>query len=42
MLTSDLSDRIALELANLDDARKPSNLDLSSYQLHPLKGDLKG
>ena len=37
---SDLSDRIAL--ADLDDARKPSDLDLPGYRLHPLKGDLKG
>ncbi|MDE0214737.1 MAG: type II toxin-antitoxin system RelE/ParE family toxin [Deltaproteobacteria bacterium] len=39
---SDLSDRIALALADLDDARKPSDLDLPGYRLHPLKGDLKG
>ena len=39
---SDLSDRVALALADLDDARKPSDLDLPGYQLHPLKGDLKG
>ena len=39
---SDLSDRIALALADLDDARKPSDLDLPGYRLHLLKGDLKG
>ncbi len=39
---SDLSDRVALALADLDDARKPSDLDLPGYRLHPLKGDLKG
>lgn len=39
---SNLSDRIALVLADLDDARKPSDLDLPGYRLHPLKGDLKG
>ena len=39
---SDISDRIALALADLDDARKPSDLDLPGYRLHPLKGDLKG
>ena len=39
---SDISDRIALALADLDDARKPSDLDLPGYPLHPLKGDLKG
>ena len=31
-----------LALADLDDAGKPSDLDLPGYQLHPLKGDLKG
>ena len=41
-LGSDISDRIALALADLDDARKPSDLDLPGYRLHPLKGDLKG
>ena len=39
---SDLSDRIALALADLDDAGKPSDLDLPGYRIHPLKGDLKG
>ena len=39
---SDLTDRVALALADLDDARKPSDLDLPGYRLHPLKGDLKG
>ena len=39
---SDISDRIAPALADLDDARKPSDLDLPGYRLHPLKGDLKG
>ena len=37
-----MADRIALALADLDDARKPSDLDLPGYRLHPLKGDLKG
>ncbi len=37
-----LADRIALALADLDDARKPSDLNLPGYRLHPLKGDLKG
>jgi proteic killer suppression protein len=41
-LGSDLTDRVALALADLDDARKPSDLDLPGYRLHPLKGDLKG
>ena len=39
---SDLTGRVALALADLDDARKPSDLDLPGYRLHPLKGDLKG
>ena len=39
---SDLSDRVSLALADLDDACKPSDLDLPGYRLHPLKGDLKG
>ena len=41
-VASELSDRVALALADLDDARKPSDLDLPGYRLHPLKGDLKG
>ena len=39
---ADQAERIALALADLDDAGKPSDLDLPGYQLHPLKGDLKG
>ncbi len=38
----DLASRVALVLADLDDARKPSDLDLPGYRLHPLKGALKG
>ena len=38
----ELSDRVALALADLDDASKPSDLDLPGYRLHPLKGELKG
>ena len=38
----ELSDRVALALADLDDASKPSDLDLPGYRLHPLKGDFKG
>ena len=37
-----LADRVALALADLDDAGKPSDLDLPGYRLHPLKGNLKG
>ena len=39
---ADQAQRIALALADLDDANKPSDLDLPGYRLHPLKGDLKG
>ena len=39
---ADQADRIALALADLDDARKPSDLDLPGYRLHPLKGDRSG
>ena len=39
---ADQAERIALALADLDDAGKPSDLDLPGYQLHPLKGELKG
>ena len=38
----DLADRAALALADLDDACKPSDLDLPGYRLHPLKGGRKG
>ena len=37
-----LADRVALALADLDDARKPADLDLPGYRLHPLKGNRKG
>ncbi len=39
---ADLSNRVSLALADLDDAHKPSDLDLPGYRLHPLKGDLMG
>ena len=39
---ADQADRIALALADLDDARKPSDLDLPGYRLHPLKDDRNG
>ncbi len=41
-VSPDMADRVALALADLDDARKPSDLDLPGYRLHPLKGSLKG
>ena len=37
-----MADRIALALADLDDADSPSDLELPGYRLHPLKGALKG
>ncbi|MCY3746206.1 MAG: peptidase [Acidobacteria bacterium] len=39
---ADIADRVTLALADLDDARVPSDLDLPGYRLHPLKGDLRG
>ena len=39
---ADQAQRIALALADLDDASKPSDLNLPGYRLHPLKGNLKG
>ncbi len=39
---ADQAERIALALADLDDAAKPSDLDLPGYHLHPMKGDMKG
>ena len=39
---ANIADRVSLALADLDDARVPSDLDLPGYRLHPLKGDLRG
>ena len=39
---ADMADCVALALADLDDARNPSDLDLPVYRLHPLKGTLRG
>ncbi len=33
--------RLAMALADLDDAVRPADIDLPGYRLHPLKGDLK-
>ena len=38
----DLVNCAALALADLDDARNASDLDLPDYRLHSLKGDLAG
>lgn len=40
-VSPDMADRIALALADLDDAGTPSDLDLPGYWLLPLKGALK-
>ena len=34
--------RVAKALSDLDNATKPADLAAPTYQLHPLKGDLKG
>ncbi|MXY93318.1 MAG: Killer protein [Caldilineaceae bacterium SB0670_bin_27] len=39
---ADQAQRIALALADLDSASKPSDLDLPGYRLHPLKGNMRG
>ena len=39
---ADQAERIRLALADLDVASKPSDLDLTGYRLHPLKGNMKG
>jgi len=41
-IRADQVDRIAVALADLDVAGKPSDLDLPGYRLHPLRGDLRG
>ena len=41
-IRADRVSRIADVLAHLDLARRPSDLDLPGYRLHPLKGNLKG
>ena len=37
-----LAKRIAVALADLDAASRPSDLDMGDYRLHPLKGDMRG
>ena len=39
---ADQAERIALALADVDAAAKPSDVDLPGYRLHPLKGARKG
>ena len=39
---SDLHDRVEVMLAQLDVASSPEAMRIPNYQLHALKGDLKG
>ncbi len=39
---ANLANRIATALADLDEAGKPSDLDMPGYRLHPLKGRQAG
>ena len=41
-LAAGLAERIALALADLDEASMSRDIDLPGYRLHPLKGNLKG
>ena len=41
-LTADMTDRISVLLAALDEAEAIGDLNRPSFRLHPLKGDLKG
>jgi len=38
---ADQAERIALTLADIDAAGKPSDLDLPGYRLHPLRGRVR-
>ena len=39
---ADLVERIAVALADLDDAGRPNDVNLPGYRLHPLRGDQEG
>ena len=41
-VSADQAGRLAMSLADLDDAVRPTDIDLPGYRLHPLKGHLKG
>jgi proteic killer suppression protein len=41
-VSADQVERIAIALADLDDASRPRDMDLPGYGLHPLRGDLRG
>lgn len=38
----DMADRIAMILLRLDNSERIEDMDMHSFRLHPLKGDLKG
>ena len=39
---ANLASRIAVALADLDDASNPRDIDMPGYRLHPLKGHMRG
>ena len=39
---ANLANRVAIALADLDEAGKPSDLSMPGYRLHPLKGRQAG
>ena len=41
-VSADQAQRLAMALADLDDAVGPTDIDLPGYRLHPLRGHLKG
>ena len=41
-VAANLAERIALALADLDDASIPRDIDLPGYRLHRLKGQMRG
>ena len=41
-VAANLANRIALALADLNDASSPRDIDMPGYRLHPLKGYMKG
>ena len=41
-VSAELARRLAMALADLDEAVRPTDVDLPGYRLHPLKGRLQG
>ena len=41
-VAANLANKIAVALADLDDASSPRDIDMPGYRLHPLKGYMKG